>query len=59
MIRIRWWQSLHQKARRLRWEGDDSEVVPPEIPHGWYHLFLSHGDQSTMVVNVMSMTEEG
>jgi hypothetical protein len=33
--------SLHQKARRLRWDKDDSEVAPPEIPTGQYHLFLS------------------
>ena len=42
--------SLHQKARRLRWDSDQTEVVPPEIHAGWYHLFLSHGDQSTVVV---------
>ena len=35
--------SLHMKARRLRWEKDDSEVVPPEIVEKGYHLFLSHG----------------
>ena len=34
-------RSLAQKARRLRWELDDTEVTPPEIPDGWYHVFLS------------------
>ena len=34
--------SLHQKARRLRWDKDDSAVVPPELPAAQaYHLFLS------------------
>ena len=34
--------SLHQKARRLRWAKDDSEVKPPPPPEKGYHLFLSH-----------------
>jgi hypothetical protein len=34
--------SLNQKARRLRWDSDDSEAVPPEIEEKGYHLFLSH-----------------
>ena len=36
--------SLRMKARRLRWDKDDTEVVPPEIPEEHYHLFLSHGE---------------
>ena len=34
-------KSLAQKARRLRWEIDDTEVTPPEIKEDWYHVFLS------------------
>ena len=33
--------SLHQKARRLRWNENDHEVVPPPPPENGYHLFLS------------------
>ena len=33
--------SLHQKARRLRWDENDHEVVPPPPPENGYHLFLS------------------
>lgn len=30
--------SLKQTARRLRWQKDDTEVSPPEIPKNEYHL---------------------
>ena len=34
--------SLEQKARRLRYEVDDSEVQPHPIDDGYFHIFLSH-----------------
>ena len=33
--------SLAQKARRLRYDKTDAEVVPPPVDAGEYHLFLS------------------
>ena len=30
------------KARRLRYRDNDAEVIPPVVPEGQFHLFLSH-----------------
>ena len=33
---------LAEKARRLRYIHDNAEVVPPPVPPGHFHIFLSH-----------------
>ena len=39
---------LNEKARRLRFIHDDSQVEPPDLAPGSYHTFLSHVSETPL-----------